>query len=33
MPSLPYVFVLEGGYDLKALSESVVSTIKELLED
>jgi acetoin utilization deacetylase AcuC-like enzyme len=33
LPSLPYVFALEGGYDLEALSESVLRTIKELLED
>jgi acetoin utilization deacetylase AcuC-like enzyme len=33
LPSLPYVFVLEGGYDLQALGESVLQTIKELLED
>jgi acetoin utilization deacetylase AcuC-like enzyme len=33
LPSLPYVFALEGGYNLEALSESVLRTIKELLED
>jgi acetoin utilization deacetylase AcuC-like enzyme len=33
LPSLPYVFALEGGYNLDALSESVIHTIKELLED
>lgn len=33
LPSLPYVFALEGGYNLKALSESVLQTIKELLEE
>jgi len=33
LPSLPYVFALEGGYSLNALSESVILTIKELLED
>lgn len=33
LPSLPYVFTLEGGYNLKALGESVLCTIKELLED
>jgi acetoin utilization deacetylase AcuC-like enzyme len=32
LPSLPYVFSLEGGYDLDALSTSVLQTIKELLE-
>jgi len=32
LPSLPYVFALEGGYDLDALSESVLQTIRELLE-
>jgi acetoin utilization deacetylase AcuC-like enzyme len=31
-PSFPYVFALEGGYNLQALSESVLLTIKELLE-
>ena len=33
MPSLPYVFVLEGGYDLHALRESVAITVTELLEE
>lgn len=33
LPALPYVFALEGGYDLKALGECVVNTIRELLED
>ena len=33
LPSLPYVFALEGGYDLQALGESVLNTLKELLED
>jgi len=33
LPSLPYVFALEGGYNLEALSESVLRTIKEMLED
>ena len=33
MPSLPYVFVLEGGYDLHALRESVAITVNELLEE
>jgi acetoin utilization deacetylase AcuC-like enzyme len=32
LPSLPYVFALEGGYDLDALSNSVLQTITELLE-
>ncbi|KPK44069.1 MAG: acetoin utilization protein [Nitrospira bacterium SM23_35] len=32
LPPLPYVFALEGGYDLKALGDSVLQTIKELLE-
>ncbi len=31
--SLPFIFALEGGYNLYALSESVLITIKELLED
>jgi acetoin utilization deacetylase AcuC-like enzyme len=29
---MPYVFALEGGYDLKALSNLVLQTIGELLE-
>jgi acetoin utilization deacetylase AcuC-like enzyme len=33
LPALPYVFALEGGYNLQALGESVLMTIKELLED
>ncbi len=33
LPSLSYVFALEGGYNLHALSKSVLQTIKELLED
>jgi len=33
LPSMPYVFVLEGGYDLDSLSKSVYITINELLED
>jgi acetoin utilization deacetylase AcuC-like enzyme len=33
LPSLPYVFALEGGYNLHALSESVLLTVRELLED
>ena len=33
LPALPYVFALEGGYSLQALGESVMMTIKELLED
>jgi acetoin utilization deacetylase AcuC-like enzyme len=33
LPSLPYVFALEGGYSLQALGESVMMTIKELLEE
>jgi acetoin utilization deacetylase AcuC-like enzyme len=33
LPNLPYVFTLEGGYQLKALSEAVLRTIRELLED
>jgi acetoin utilization deacetylase AcuC-like enzyme len=32
-PSLPYIFALEGGYNLQALCDSVYQTIKELLED
>jgi len=31
MPYLPYVFTLEGGYELKALGDSVLCTVKELL--
>lgn len=30
--SVPYVFVLEGGYNLDALSESVLITISEMFE-
>lgn len=33
LPALPYVFALEGGYNLQALGESVLITIKELLEE
>ena len=33
LPLMPYVFVLEGGYDFDSLSKSVYITIKELLED
>lgn len=33
LPPIPYVFTLEGGYNLHALSESVLLTIRELLED
>jgi acetoin utilization deacetylase AcuC-like enzyme len=33
LPSMPYVFALEGGYNLHALSESVLLTVRELLED
>lgn len=33
LPSMPYVFALEGGYNLHALSESVLLTIRELCED
>lgn len=29
----PVVFVLEGGYDLTALAESVIITIEEMMED
>jgi len=32
LPPMPYVFALEGGYDLKALGDSVLHTIRELLE-
>jgi acetoin utilization deacetylase AcuC-like enzyme len=32
LPPMPYVFALEGGYNLKALSNSVLQTIRELLE-
>lgn len=31
--SIPVTFTLEGGYDLSALSESVLITLEELLED
>ena len=31
-PDIPIVFALEGGYDLKALGESVLLTIKEMLD-
>jgi acetoin utilization deacetylase AcuC-like enzyme len=30
---LPFIFSLEGGYDLQALGESVLITISEILED
>lgn len=30
-PHLPYIFCLEGGYNLKSLAESVVITMEELL--
>jgi acetoin utilization deacetylase AcuC-like enzyme len=33
LPPLPYIFVLEGGYDLDTLGESVLNTLKELLEE
>ena len=33
LPTIPYVFTLEGGYNLRALSESVLNTIQELLKD
>jgi len=33
LPSLPYVFSLEGGYNLHALCQSILATITELLED
>ena len=33
LPSIPYIFTLEGGYDLHTLGESVLKTVKELLED
>lgn len=29
----PFIFALEGGYNLRAISESVLITIKEMLED
>lgn len=32
LPALPYIFALEGGYDLTALGQSVLQTIRELLE-
>lgn len=31
-PGIPYIFGLEGGYDLDALARSVVITLEELLE-
>jgi acetoin utilization deacetylase AcuC-like enzyme len=31
--SMPFIFALEGGYDLQALSESVLITIEELLKN
>jgi acetoin utilization deacetylase AcuC-like enzyme len=33
MPYLPYVFTLEGGYDLHALGESVLCTLKEMIAE
>jgi acetoin utilization deacetylase AcuC-like enzyme len=33
LPSVPYVFSLEGGYNLQALGESVLMTIREMRED
>jgi|GEM_PF-1413522 len=30
--SLPFIFALEGGYDLEALGKSVLITIKEMLK-
>jgi acetoin utilization deacetylase AcuC-like enzyme len=33
LPSMPYIFALEGGYNLEALGECVLRTIRELLED
>ena len=33
LPPLPYVFALEGGYNLSDLSQSILDTITELLED
>jgi acetoin utilization deacetylase AcuC-like enzyme len=33
MPYLPYVFALEGGYDLHALGESVLCTLQEMIAD
>ncbi len=32
LPTLPYIFVLEGGYDLQALGEAVLMTVSEMLE-
>jgi acetoin utilization deacetylase AcuC-like enzyme len=32
-PFLPFIFVLEGGYNLHALSKSVLITIMEMVED
>jgi acetoin utilization deacetylase AcuC-like enzyme len=32
LPNLPYIFVLEGGYDLGTLGQSVLNTLKELME-
>lgn len=32
-PNLPVIFSLEGGYDLKALADSVLITIEEMIKD
>jgi len=32
-PLLPFIFALEGGYNLQALSESVLITVEELLKN
>lgn len=31
-PSIPYIFILEGGYDIDAIGKAVYLTIRELLE-
>jgi len=33
IPSIPYIFTLEGGYNLQALGDSVFMTVTEMLED
>ncbi|MDP2166712.1 MAG: histone deacetylase [Thermodesulfovibrionales bacterium] len=32
-PDVPYIFCLEGGYDLEALGKSALATIEEAIED
>ena len=33
LPSMPYIFALEGGYNLQALGDSVFMTVTEMLEE